>query len=80
MAVSASPHFFGFRLYSERDQIMIDKQVNPYFTERFESSNKTITFQLGTLNKNCVLVQKTAYIDGYPRIDRGGYFIPNDKQ
>jgi len=78
MAVSASPHFFGFRLYSERDQIMIDKQVNPCFTERFESSNKAITYQLGALNKNYVLVQKTAYVDGYSHIDRRGDFIPND--
>jgi len=78
MAVCAFPHFFGFRLYSERDQIMIDKQVNPCFTERFESSNKAITYQLGTLNKNYVLVQETAYLDGYPHIDRRGDFIPND--
>jgi hypothetical protein len=57
---------------------MIDKQVNPCFTERFESSNKAITYQLGALNKNYVLVQKTAYVDGYSYIDRRGDFIPND--
>lgn len=40
MAVSASPLFFGFQLYSDNDQFMINKQVKQYFTERFESSNK----------------------------------------
>ena len=79
MAVSATPHFFGFRLYSYRDQIMIDKQVNPCFTERFEPSNKDITYQLGTFNRNYVLAQKTAYLDSYPHADRRGDFIPNDK-
>ena len=79
MAVSASPLFFDFRLYSDNDQFMINKQVKQYFTERFESSNKAITYQLRTLNKKYVLVQKTAYLNGYPHIDKRGDYIPNDK-
>jgi hypothetical protein len=57
---------------------MINKQVKQYFTERFESSNKAITYQLRTLNKKYVPVQKTAYLNGYPHIDKRGDYIPND--